>query len=140
MFNEELATWHRVAWVLLALFCLGLATTQITDRIRYYLTTPIGVSLVVATNETLVFPRLTICSREPFNYTAMEELRPLVAQKLAIDQDEVKLPYDLVSLMPLDELWNRIGHKMDVMTKEVKVFFFFPLDKLFLNAEFLARR
>lgn len=41
---------------------------QVHDRIDYYLKTPIHMSVVVASNNTLVFPRITICNRNILKY------------------------------------------------------------------------
>lgn len=53
------------------------------------------------------------------SYTAMEQMRQPAASKLGVTPLEISLPYDLVSLMPLDVLWTRIAHKIDIMTREV---------------------
>ena len=50
----------------------------------------------------------------------MEELRPLAAKKLGIQNQDVKIPYDLATLMPLDELWGRIAHELKVLTFSVQ--------------------
>lgn len=49
----------------------------------------------------------------------METLRPLAAEKLKIDAAQVELPYDLVTLMSLDQLWRNIRNDINVMAQEV---------------------
>lgn len=50
----------------------------------------------------------------------MEALRPLAAKKLGIQNQDVQIPYDLVTVMPLDVLWKNIAHQLDVLTMEVQ--------------------
>lgn len=51
----------------------------------------------------------------------MEILRPLAAEKLGIEADKVEVPYDLLSLMPLDQLWTRISNRLNVMVIDVSI-------------------
>lgn len=49
----------------------------------------------------------------------MEKLRPLVADKLNVSLNEIKLPYDLLSLMDPLELWRNLSQDLDTMIFEV---------------------
>ena len=52
----------------------------------------------------------------------MEELRPQAANALGVDSSTIRLPYDLLALMDLTTLWNRIGHNLSVMTREASYY------------------
>ena len=54
-----------------------------------------------------------------FSHTTMEKLRPLVADKLNVSLNEIKLPYDLLSLMDPLELWRNLSQDLDTMIFEV---------------------
>ena len=49
----------------------------------------------------------------------MEKLRPLVAENLNVSLHEVRLPYDLLSLMDPSELWLTLSYDLDAVVLEV---------------------
>lgn len=44
----------------------------------------------------------------------MEGLKPLAARALGINQETVRVPYDLLSVINLDSLWTAVGNDVSV--------------------------
>ncbi|XP_057366006.1 acid-sensing ion channel 2-like [Daphnia carinata] len=117
LFGKTTHPLRRIFWLLLTLFFFVLAVVQVQDRIDYYVKTPTRKDLVIINNDTLVFPRVTMCfgPGRTFNHSAMEAMRQNASLAMGINQNEVQMPYDLLSLTKLTTLWNDIGHDIGVM-------------------------
>ncbi|KAI9550306.1 hypothetical protein GHT06_001767 [Daphnia sinensis] len=117
LFGKTTHPLRRIFWVLLTLVFFFLAVVQVQDRIDYYVKTPTRKDLVIINNDTLVFPRVTMCfgSGRTFNHSAIEAMRQNASLALGINQNDVQMPYDLLSLTNLTTLWNEIGNNIGAM-------------------------
>jgi len=68
--NPTASPFRRSVWVLLLLAGAAFTTFQIQDRIRYFLTRPVSVSLRMEHADEIRFPTVTICNENRVSYSA----------------------------------------------------------------------
>ncbi|CAG0904078.1 unnamed protein product [Darwinula stevensoni] len=54
---------RRVIWAFILVVCFGLMLAQCLDRLFTFFSGPIAVTIQVTRNESLIFPAVTICSK-----------------------------------------------------------------------------
>ena len=68
--DQSASSFRRSVWVLLLLAGAAFTTFQIQNRIRYFLTRPVTVSLRIQHTDEMRFPTVTICNENRFSYSA----------------------------------------------------------------------
>jgi len=68
--NPTASPFRRSVWVLLLLAGAAFTTFQIQDRIRYFLSRPVSVSLRMEHADEIRFPTVTLCNENRVSYSA----------------------------------------------------------------------
>ncbi|XP_063401431.1 uncharacterized protein LOC134685567 [Mytilus trossulus] len=63
----------KVLWVCVIGLCGGIMAYNMSDRLMYYLQSPVNVNVKVHHNTSLIFPSVTICNQNAFRLTAANE-------------------------------------------------------------------
>ena len=72
--NPSASPFRRSIWVLLLLVGTAFTTYQIQDRIRYYLSRPVGVNFRIQHAEEIRFPTVTICNENRITYSSASSM------------------------------------------------------------------
>lgn len=58
---RQFPLWYNLLWAVALGSCWALSAYQVQDRVRFYLSEPVATAVGVVRNQTLVYPRLTVC-------------------------------------------------------------------------------
>ncbi|KAK2713695.1 hypothetical protein QYM36_009538, partial [Artemia franciscana] len=125
IFGDRAKLPRRIMWIAVLLICALTSGFQVQDRVFYYLSFPVDVSVRVTRNSTLRFPTITICNKNEFNMSKVMSLRKEMynlkneAPILGIPGVDWNIS-ELVGFkrMNAKQLWNEISHDINVMALE----------------------
>ncbi|CAC5389878.1 unnamed protein product [Mytilus coruscus] len=63
----------KVLWICVIVLCAGIMAYNMSDRLIYYLKSPVNVNVKFHHNTSLIFPSVTICNQNAFRLTAAED-------------------------------------------------------------------
>jgi len=111
---------RRVVWCFFMVVCITIATIQVQDRVRYYLSVPVAVNVRVTMKDSLRFPAFTVCNKNPFN---ISEFRRIRAKQIEVSgnanetSDKIHL---IVGFEGMDakQVWDQTAHRSEYLIKE----------------------
>lgn len=74
LFDRTKSSVRKAIWIILILFGFGLAAFQIQDRIKHYLKYPTSTDIKVVRENSLRFPKVTICNENDFSKKRLKNL------------------------------------------------------------------
>uniref|UniRef100_T1JBI5 Uncharacterized protein n=1 Tax=Strigamia maritima TaxID=126957 RepID=T1JBI5_STRMM len=115
--NGTLLSWkmmRKLMWSAIFFVCLSLICLQVTDRLTYYVNTPLSTNVQVVRNQSMLLPRITICPSDFRRPDIEKQMRENLSKIL----DRKITSYDLILLENnMTQMWNAFSYKLSDVIK-----------------------